>query len=46
MLEMRISVRELVEFISRGGSIQNELTNPVRALEGTRIHQMLQKKAG
>lgn len=44
MLEMRISIRELVEFISRGGSIQNELTNPVRALEGTRIHQMLQKK--
>lgn len=44
MFEMKISVRELVEFISRSGSISDELVNPVRAIEGVRIHQMIQKR--
>lgn len=47
-MEIRVSVRQLVEFILRSGSIDNRRT--VRAetamQEGGRIHRMLQKKMG
>ena len=38
-----ISVRALVEFILRGGSIESGFASNARALEGTRLHQKLQK---
>ncbi len=46
MRRVRISVRRLVEFVRRSGSIDNRMTNSDRALEGTKIHQLLQKEAG
>ncbi|MBC8832119.1 hypothetical protein IAI13_38035, partial [Escherichia coli] len=39
-------VRRLVEFVRRSGSIDNRMTSSDRALEGTKIHQLLQKSAG
>ena len=44
MKEYHISVRELVEFLSRSGSISNTIQESVSAIEGTRIHQAIQKK--
>lgn len=41
-----ISVRELVEFIMRSGSIDNRYGGLDRALEGARIHRRLQKAGG
>ncbi len=38
-----ISVRALVEFILRSGSIESGFASNARALEGTRLHQKLQK---
>lgn len=46
MRKVRISVRRLVEFVRRSGSIDNRMTSSDRALEGTKIHQLLQKKSG
>lgn len=41
--EIRISVRNLVEFILRSGSIDSGFMGSSRALEGTRAHQKIQK---
>jgi Rad3-related DNA helicase len=41
-----ISVRYLVEFILRSGSIDNRFGSFDRAYEGSRIHRLLQKAAG
>ena len=45
---IRISVRELVEFILRSGDIDNRHTSsPENAMqEGSRIHRMIQKRMG
>ena len=40
---IRISVRNLVEFILRSGDIDSGFCGPNRAAEGTRIHRNLQK---
>ncbi len=47
--QLHISVRNLVEFIFREGDIDNRtdrLKNPDAMLEGTRIHQKIQKSKG
>ena len=42
--EMRVSVRQMVEFICRSGDLSSGgFSSPQRALEGTRVHQKLQK---
>jgi DNA excision repair protein ERCC-2 len=41
--EIRISVRNLVEFVLRSGDLDMRFTGSSRAIEGTRIHQKLQK---
>ena len=41
--EIRISVRNLVEFILRSGSIDSGFMGSSRALEGTKAHQKIQK---
>jgi len=46
MREIAFSVRELVEFVCRSGSIDNRFTGFDRMQEGTRIHKKLQKEAG
>lgn len=50
MRQFEISVRELVEFILRSGDISSGYAGGVRAnlraLEGTRLHQKLQKSEG
>ena len=45
MLTVQISVRHLVEFILRSGSIDSGffISNANRALEGTKVHQRIQK---
>ena len=47
-MEIRISVRNLVEFILRSGNIDNRRTAaPENAMqEGGRIHRMIQRKMG
>jgi DNA excision repair protein ERCC-2 len=40
---IKISVRNLVEFVLRQGSIESKFMGMSRAVEGTRIHQMIQK---
>lgn len=47
-LEIRISVRNLVEFILRSGSIDNrKASSPDNAMqEGGRIHRMIQRRMG
>ena len=47
-MEIRISVRTLVEFILREGDIDNRIrTNAENAMqEGGRIHRMIQKQMG
>ncbi|WP_291579645.1 PD-(D/E)XK nuclease family protein, partial [Clostridium sp. UBA6640] len=42
--QARISVRNLVEFIYRYGDLTNEYISHGRALEGTKIHQKVQKQ--
>ncbi len=42
--QARISVRNLVEFIYRYGDLTNEHISHGRALEGTKIHQKVQKQ--
>lgn len=46
MEEIRLSVRTLTEFLLRSGSIDSRWGGMDRALEGGRIHRMLQKQAG
>lgn len=41
--EIKISVRNLVEFVLRGGDLDTKFMTSTRAVEGTRIHQKLQK---
>ena len=43
---VRLSVRQLVEFVLRGGSIDNRSGGMDRAQEGSRIHRRLQKAGG
>ena len=47
-MELRVSVRQLVEFILREGSIDNRKSGgPDTAMqEGSRIHKMLQRRMG
>lgn len=45
-VQVRLSVRQLVEFLRNTGSIDNRFTGFDRALEGVRIHRRLQKAAG
>lgn len=42
--EIRISVRNLVEFILRSGDIDSQFIGNSRALEGTKAHQKIQKE--
>lgn len=44
--EVRISVKNLVEYTLRSGNIDNRFVGTSRAVEGTRIHQKLQKAGG
>lgn len=44
--EFRVSVRNLVEFIMRAGDIDSTFIGGGRALEGTRIHQKIQRNKG
>jgi len=44
--EIKISVRNLVEFILRSGSIDSRFAGKSNAVEGTRIHKKVQKAAG
>lgn len=44
MPTIRLSVRELVEFLLRTGSIDSRFTGFDRANEGARIHRRLQKR--
>lgn len=48
MIETRISVRNLIEFILRSGDIDNRISggSDQAVIEGTRIHKMIQKRAG
>ncbi|MGG7060433.1 ATP-dependent DNA helicase, partial [Clostridium tertium] len=39
----RISIRNLVEFIMKHGSIDNTISSNIKPIEGTRAHQMIQK---
>lgn len=43
---LKVSVRDLVEFVLRTGDIDSGFTMSSRALEGTRVHQLIQKSAG
>lgn len=47
-MEIRISVRSLVEFILRSGNIDNRRASaPDHAMqEGSRIHRMIQRRMG
>ena len=44
--EIKISVRNLVELVLRSGDIDSRLVSSGRMLEGTRIHQKIQKESG
>ncbi|MDF2984609.1 MAG: 2 domain protein [Eubacterium sp.] len=43
---IKISIRNLVELVLRSGDIDNRLVSSNRMLEGTRIHQKIQKESG
>ena len=43
--KVRLSVKNLVSFVLRGGSIDSRFSGMDRALEGSRIHRKLQKQA-
>ena len=43
---IKISIRNLVEFIMRHGSIDNRYTSSIKAIEGIRGHQKVQKSYG
>ncbi|MBE6049212.1 MAG: ATP-dependent DNA helicase [Clostridium sp.] len=42
-IEIKKSVREFVELVLKSGSLDNRFTTNVRAIEGVRAHQKLQK---
>ena len=42
--KIKISVRNLVEFVLRSGDLDSRFTGSSRALEGTKAHQKLQKE--
>lgn len=42
--KIKVSVRNLVEFIFRHGDLDSRITSNVRAVQGTKIHQKLQKQ--
>ncbi len=44
--QIKISVRNLVEFILRSGDIDNTFVSSTRALEGTRAYQKVQRSYG
>jgi len=44
--QIKISIRNLVELVLRSGDIDNRLVSSNRMLEGTRIHQKIQKESG
>lgn len=44
--EIKISIRNLVELVLRSGDIDSRLVSSGRMLEGTRIHQKIQKQGG
>lgn len=44
--QVKISIRSLVEFIMRYGSIDNRYVGSVKAIEGIRGHQKIQKSYG
>lgn len=44
--EIKISVRNLVEFVLRSGDIDNRFMSTVRALEGTKAHKKVQNSYG
>ncbi len=46
MLELKVSVRNLVEFILRSGDIDTGYMRMNRALEGTKAHRKIQKSYG
>ena len=48
MQDVRISVRNLVEFIMRGGDIDNRFVSNEKdsMLEGSRIHRKIQRSMG
>ena len=46
MSDIRLPIRQLVEFLLRSGSIDSRFSGFDRALEGARIHRRLQKAAG
>ena len=43
---VRISVRNLIEFVMRSGDIDNRFRDNTRLIEGIRAHQQIQKKYG
>ena len=47
-MEIRVSVRQLVEFILREGSIDNRKSGGADTAmqEGSRIHRMIQRRMG
>ncbi|MEG2660123.1 MAG: ATP-dependent DNA helicase [Oscillospiraceae bacterium] len=45
-ITVKLSVRNLVEFVLRSGSIDSRFSGTERALEGGRIHRRLQKEGG
>ena len=46
MHEIRLAVRQLVEFLLQRGDIDSRFSGFDRANEGARIHRRLQKQAG
>ena len=46
MSDIRLPIRQLVEFLLRSGSIDSRFAGFDRALEGAHIHRKLQKAAG
>ena len=44
--QIKISVRNLVEFVLRSGDIDNSFVGSTRAVEGTRAHQKVQNSYG
>jgi len=44
--QIRVSIRNLIEFVLRSGDIDNSFMSMSRALEGTKAHQKVQKSYG
>ncbi len=45
-MDIRIGIKQIVEFVLRSGSIDSRFTGTDRALLGSKIHRQLQKQAG